>query len=87
MSVYVDDYNAPFRNMVMCHMMADTHEELLAMADKIGVARKWIQHEGKWSEHFDVCRSKKQAAIRNGAIEMTAKDLIRKFSPKFQGTL
>ena len=41
--VYVDDYNAPYGRMTMCHMMADTLEELHAMADKIGIARKWFQ--------------------------------------------
>ena len=42
MSVYVDNMQAPFGNMVMCHMWADTDDELLAMADAIGVQRKWI---------------------------------------------
>lgn len=68
--VYVDGMNAKFRNMTMCHMMADSHEELVAMADKIGVKRKWIQYEGLYSEHFDICLSKKKLAIENGAIEV-----------------
>lgn len=41
--VYVDDMRAPYRMMVMCHMVADTPEELHAMAGHIGVARKWYQ--------------------------------------------
>lgn len=71
MPVYVDDMEAPFRNMKMCHMIADTTEELLTMADAIGVARRWIQHPGTPSEHFDICRSKRAAAVRHGAIEIT----------------
>lgn len=56
MSVYVDDMRAPFGRMVMSHMIADTHEELLEMADRVGVALKWIQHPGKLRrEHFDIC--------------------------------
>ena len=40
MSVYVDDPIWPFRGMMMCHMIADTPDELHAMADKIGMQRK-----------------------------------------------
>jgi uncharacterized protein DUF4031 len=43
MSVYVDDMEAGFGRMVMCHMWADTLDELLAMVDAIGVQRKWLQ--------------------------------------------
>ena len=46
MSVYVDDMEAAFGRMKMCHMIADTPQELLAMVDRIGVQRKWIQDAG-----------------------------------------
>ena len=68
--VYIDDFNAPYRRMLMCHMMADTTEELLTMVDKIGVQRKWIQYPGTQHEHFDICLTKKQLAIRHGAQEV-----------------
>lgn len=74
--VYIDDYNAPYGRMLMCHMIADTKEELLSMVDKIGVARKWIQDEGEWSEHFDICLSKKKKAIEFGAKAITARELV-----------
>lgn len=75
MTVYVDDMKAQYGRMVMCHMIADTTEELLAMADKIGVARKWIQHRGTAKEHFDVCLSKRAIAVLNGAKEITWREL------------
>ena len=78
MAVYVDDMEAPYGNMIMCHMWADTDEELLTMADKISVQRKWIQghqtlsleryKKASWV-HFDIARSKRVLAIQNGAIE------------------
>lgn len=71
MSVYVDDMFAEFRGMLMCHLVADTKAELLAMVDKIGVQRKWIQHEGKIGEHFDIAKGKRLLAIKAGAIPIT----------------
>lgn len=74
-SVYVDDMRAPFGRMLMCHMIADTHKELVEMADAIGVARKWIQDPGNRGEHFDICRSKRAAAIRAGAKAITMHEI------------
>lgn len=75
--VYIDDFNAPFGNMVMCHMIADTADELLKMVDKIGVQRKWIQDAGTYQEHFDICLSKKKKAMAFGAKEITARELVK----------
>lgn len=78
MSVYVDDMYADFGRMKMCHMYADTHEELIAMADKIGVARRWIQYPGHpVKEHFDIAMSKRALAVESGAIETTWADYGR----------
>lgn len=69
MTVYVDDVRHHFGHMVMCHMWADSVDELLAMADKIGVQRKWLQQPPKASwVHFDVAMSKKALAIAAGAV-------------------
>ena len=77
MPVYIDNAYLPFRRMVMCHMIADTTEELLEMADKIGVARKWIQDAGGHQEHFDICKEKRLLAVQEGAIEVDKYDLGR----------
>ncbi|MER9697686.1 MULTISPECIES: DUF4031 domain-containing protein [unclassified Mesorhizobium] len=78
MAVYVDNMQAPFGNMVMCHMWADTADELLAMVDKIGVQRKWIQghptlsfgkHRNASWVHFDIAMTKRALAVKAGAIE------------------
>jgi len=73
--VYVDDMEAPYGRMKMCHMMADTPEELLAMAYKIGVDKKWIQKAGTIYEHFDVAMSKKKLAIEAGAKQITRREV------------
>ena len=77
MSVYVDNMRASLGRMVMCHMIADSTDELLAMADKIGVQRKWIQKAGTNREHFDICGSKRKLAVQFGAKEVTTRELVR----------
>ncbi|AEI76518.1 hypothetical protein CNE_1c11630 [Cupriavidus necator N-1] len=76
MTVYVDDMEASYGRMVMCHMLADTTEELLAMADKIGVQRKWMQKAGTHHEHFDIANSKRALAIAHGAVEIDRAGLV-----------
>lgn len=71
MSVYVDDMRAPFRRMIMCHLVADTSDELHAMADRIGVDLRWVQYPGTYKEHYDICLSMRAKAVRAGASEIT----------------
>jgi len=68
--IYVDTYNAKFGNMIMCHLFADTNEELMQMVEKINVNKKWIQKKDKPEEHFDICLSKKKLALKFGAVEV-----------------
>ena len=76
MTVYVDTMKAKFGNMVMCHMFADTDEELHAMADKIGIQRKWFQCPPKASwRHYDIALSKRKLALSFGAEEMQWRDV------------
>lgn len=60
----------------MCHMVADSIDELHSMADKIGVSRRHFQDK-KGKPHYDVCRSKRNLAICYGAQVVTSKDIIR----------
>ncbi len=68
MSVYVDEAVWPFGRMMMCHMLADTEEELHAMASRIGIQRRWFQND-KYP-HYDISKSKRVMAVENGAIEI-----------------
>lgn len=69
--VYVDDMRAPFGRLILCHMIADTHGELLAMAHTIGVSARWLQHPDTAREHFDISLSKRKLAVTAGAVEIT----------------
>ena len=72
MTVYVDNMKAPYGRMTMCHMLADSDAELHAMAQRIGVARKWWQSpECTSGSHYDICLSKRALAVTAGAVEIT----------------
>lgn len=73
MTVYVDDMRAPYGRLIMCHMIADTDDELHAMADRIGVQRKWFQKPGTPQRHYDIALSKRILAIEAGAVQITWK--------------
>ena len=69
MACYVDDVRHAYGRMVMCHLWSDSLNELLAMVDKIGVQRRWLQQPPKASwVHFDISLGKKALAIKHGAI-------------------
>lgn len=75
MTVYVDDMRAKFGRLVMCHMVADTEAELHAMADRIGVDRKWYQypHKSRYP-HYDIALSKRALAVAGGAVEISQRE-------------
>lgn len=69
MAVYVDNMLAKFGRLIMCHMIADTEAELHAMADQIGVSRRWYQRD-----HYDIALTKRALAVAAGAQEITWRD-------------
>lgn len=75
MTVYVDDmYRYPvgqYGRMKMSHLIADTDEELHAMARAIGVARRWWQAPPRHDSHYDICMSMRDKAVSLGAVEIT----------------
>jgi len=80
MPVYVDKPMHKYRRMIMCHMLADTLDELHKMAKTIGIKRKWFQDHSN-TPHYDICKSKRDLAVKSGAIEIDRRQtvaLIRK---------
>jgi len=76
MTVYVDDMHltalGQFGRMKMCHMLADTDEELHAMAARIGVQRRWWQSPDRCSgSHYDIAMCKRALAVAADAVEIT----------------
>lgn len=83
MTVYVDDMRAPFGRMIMCHMMADTEEELHRMAQSIGVAKKWFQGPPAHRHpHYDIAMSKRKLAVGFGALEVTGREMMESWLEK-----
>ena len=77
MSCYVDallDYG--WKYGPSCHLLADTEEELHAMAYKIGMKRSWFQVGGKAEmPHYDLVASRRKRAVDFGAVEIDRKRL------------
>lgn len=73
MTVYVDNAAHSFGRMIMCHMVSPDLDELHAMADRIGVARKWFQDPRTMNvsaPHYDIAKSKRALAVAAGAVEV-----------------
>jgi hypothetical protein len=77
MAVYVDDMNLPADvangskvvSSSWSHLMADSHEELMAAAAKLRLNPKWIQYPGTPKEHFDLTSGKRAQAIHRQIAE------------------
>lgn len=70
MSVYVDDAVHAWRGQRWAHLMADTLEELHAMAQRLGIPRRAFQNKTSGA-HYDVTAALREDAIRLGAIAIS----------------
>lgn len=75
MGVYVDNAMLKYGRMKMSHLIADTIEELHAMARSIGIQRKWFQANASFP-HYDICNAKRALALSLGAKEVTSRELV-----------
>lgn len=77
MAVYVDKAKIPYRGMLMSHMVADTLDELHAMAKALDLRRQWFQDSAS-AQHYDICQNVRRKAILKGAIEMDRREFVNK---------
>jgi hypothetical protein len=56
------------------HMTADTEEELRSFAVMLGLRLNWIQKAGTPDVHFDLVPTRRAAAVRLGAKEITRRE-------------
>jgi hypothetical protein len=74
MTCYVDTVRsypaAGLRYTEFCHLLADSEEELHAMADSLGMPRRFFQSHA-WRWHYDLPAHLREEAVRNGAVEVT----------------
>ena len=74
-AVYVDNMRAAYGRLVMCHMVADTLDELHRMADVIGIDRRHYQGPPRSRyPHYDIGLSKKALALKAGAVQITMRE-------------
>ena len=70
MTVYVDDAVHPWRGQRWAHLMADTLEELHAMAAQLGLPRRAFQDK-RSGAHYDLTEELREQALRLGAVAIS----------------
>lgn len=83
-SIYVDDAYIQARvksgslhhSSRWCHMTADSTEELVAFALRLGLQAKYLQFPGTWKEHFDITEPKRKKAVLLGAVEVSFRQRV-----------
>ncbi|HUR97264.1 MAG TPA: DUF4031 domain-containing protein [Pyrinomonadaceae bacterium] len=77
MPVYVDnlrDYG--WRHGPSCHLIADSVDELMEFAVRMGLRPEWFQ--AKSTPHFDLTADGRALAVEHGAVEIDQRELVAK---------
>jgi len=80
-SVFIDNARMAAPHLVggrarWAHLSADSPEELIAFADRLGLKRAWFQPGCLY--HYDVVDRLRTEAIRLGAEPVTSRELVRR---------
>lgn len=70
---------AGVRRRVFCASLADVFEdrdELHAMAQRLGLQRRWFQVSRSGMPHYDICQTKRAQAIAFGAIVIDRRQMV-----------
>lgn len=62
--------------MVMSHMIADSLGELHEMAQRLSLKRSWFQISRNGTPHYDLCQTKRDQAIRFGAVAIDRRKMV-----------
>lgn len=77
MAIYVDGLHYPGHGRRWCHLVADSIEELDAMAETLGLRAEWKEDAGTPREHFDLPASHRALALAHGAVPVTRRELAQ----------
>ncbi len=78
MAVYIDRLQLhPWRGrqVLWCHLIADTVEELHAFAAKVGCKRSWFEEDAK-EPHYNLQRRLRARAVALGARECSRPEFV-----------
>jgi hypothetical protein len=69
-AVYIDDAVHAWRDQRWAHLLADTLDELHAMAARLGIPRRAFQNKLSGA-HYDVPATLREQAIRLGTVPIS----------------
>lgn len=76
----VDESGGRWRWSHYCHLSADTIPELHQFAERLGLKPAYFQNL-PGLPHYDLTKTKRRLAIKLGAVEISAGEILRRVSP------